>query len=112
MATSPGQAADVTVDGLRSARQAWAHAHVELDTCLTEFIPVALAADRGRELEGLLTPERSHEIAGLYGAAIGAWAHYRELLHRGEAMSEQVPFPARLPAGGRRALPCGVGTST
>jgi hypothetical protein len=77
----------VTTDELRKARQAWAHAHIELDTCLTKLIPAALAADArgGEELQQLLTPEQSHDIAGLYGAAIGAWARYRELLrHAGE----------------------------
>ena len=89
MPSPPGQASDVTFDDLRAARQAWAHAHIELDTYLTQFIPAALAADvdRGGELERVLTPEHSREIAGLYGAAVGAWTHYRELLHRADAIS-------------------------
>ena len=72
----------VTTDELRAARQAWAHAQVELDTCLTRFIPAALAADTqgGEELQRLLTPEQTHEISRLYGATVGLWARYRELL--------------------------------
>ena len=76
----------MTTEALREARQAWAHAHIELDTCLTQIIPAALAADSrgGEELQRLLTPEQSHYIAGLYGAAVGAWAKYRELLRHAE----------------------------
>ena len=74
--------AGVTTDELRAARQAWAHAQVELDTCLTRVLPAALAADSrgGEELQRLLTPEQSHEISRLYGATVGLWARYRELL--------------------------------
>jgi hypothetical protein len=76
----------VTTEALREARQAWAHAHIELDTCLTQIIPAALAADArgGEELQRILTPEQAHHIAGLYGAAVGAWAKYRELLRLAE----------------------------
>jgi hypothetical protein len=82
-----GHPAGVTTDALRAARQEWAHAHIELDTCLTAVIPAALAADQdgGEELQRLLTPEQSHEIARLYGRAVGAWASYRELLRHGDA---------------------------
>ena len=80
---------DVTTEALREARQAWAHAHMTLDAGLTRIIPAALAADAsgGEELQRLLTPEQSHEIAGLYGAAVGAWAKYRELLRHAEEES-------------------------
>ena len=79
---SGGTIVAVTTDALREARQAWAHAHMELDTCLTSIIPAALAADAsgGEELQRLLTPEQSHAIARLYGEAVGSWARYRELL--------------------------------
>jgi hypothetical protein len=72
----------VTTEELRAARQAWAHAHMDLDTTLTSIIPAALAADTrgGEELQRLLTEEQSHEIARLYGEAVGSWARYRELL--------------------------------
>ena len=81
---------DVTTDALREARQAWAKAHIDLDTCLTKLIPAALAADShgGEELQRMLTPEQSHEIAGLYGAVIGAWARYRELLREAQVHAE------------------------
>ena len=72
----------MTTDELRQARIAWAHAQMELDTCLTKYVPAALAADArgGEELQRMLTPEQTHQISGLYGAAVGAWARYRELL--------------------------------
>ena len=72
----------MTTDDLRAARQAWARAHMELDTCLTAVLPAALAADSsgGEELQRLLTEEQTHEIARLYGEAVGYWAKYRELL--------------------------------
>ena len=80
----------MTTEVLREARQAWAHAHMDLDTHLTQIIPAALAADSrgGEELQRLLTPEQSHLIAGLYGAAVGAWARYRELLRHAEATQD------------------------
>ena len=72
----------MTTDELRAARQAWAHAHMDLDTCLTKVIPAALAADAGggEELQRLLTPDQTHEIARLYGESVGSWARYQELL--------------------------------
>jgi hypothetical protein len=71
----------VTTDELRAARRAWAHAQMDLDTCLTRLIPAALAADgQGEELQAMLTPEQTHEISQLYGMAVGSWARYRELL--------------------------------
>ena len=75
----------MTNDALRAARQAWAHAHMDLDTCLTSIIPAALAADAqgGEELQRLLTEDQAHEIARLYGEAVGYWAKYRELLRVG-----------------------------
>jgi hypothetical protein len=47
-----------------------------------QHIPLALARDTqgGQEQQRLLTPERSHEIARLYGEAVGSWARYQELL--------------------------------
>jgi hypothetical protein len=80
----------VTTEDLRAARQAWAHAHMDLDTCLTSVIPAALAADGagGEELERLLSPEQTHDIARLYGITVGAWVRYTELLRqRGDASS-------------------------
>ena len=81
----------MTTEALRQARQAWAHAHMNLDTCLTKIIPAALAADAqgGEELQRLLTPEQSHDIAGMYGAAVGAWANYRELLRHADPLHEE-----------------------
>jgi len=72
----------VTTEDLRAARTAWAHAQIALDKRLTAVLPAALVAgpDGGADLERLLTPEQSHEIAGLYGTVVGAWAKYAELL--------------------------------
>ena len=74
--------AGVTTDALRAARQAWAYAHIDLDTAMTAVIPAALAADPhgGEELQNLLTPAQSHQISELYGRAVGLWAAYTELL--------------------------------
>jgi hypothetical protein len=84
-AAQPRHPVGVTNDALRAARQEWAHAHIELDTCLTAVIPAALAADAagGEELQRLLTPSQTHDIARLYGRAVGAWARYTELLRHG-----------------------------
>ena len=73
---------NMTTTELRAARQAWANAHLALDTALTRLLPAALAADAdgGEELQRLLTPEQTHEVAELYGRAVGLWAAYRELL--------------------------------
>lgn len=77
----------MTTEALREARQAWAHAHINLDTCLTTVIPAALAADAagGEELQRLLTAEQTHEIARLYGETVGHWARYQELLRQRDA---------------------------
>lgn len=82
----------MTNDVLREARRAWAHAHMDLDTCLTSIIPAALAADAhgGEELQRLLTEEQVHEIARLYGEAVGYWARYRELLRAGAAAEQST----------------------
>jgi hypothetical protein len=82
---------NVTTDALREARQAWARAHLELDACLTQVIPAALAADSsgGEKLQRMLTPQQTHDIAGMYGAVVGAWAKYRELLREAHAAQEQ-----------------------
>ena len=79
----------MTTEALREARQAWAHAHIDLDTCLTRILPAALAADErgGEELQRLLTPEQTHEIGRLYGEAVGTWARYRELLRHADSDS-------------------------
>lgn len=72
----------MTTEALSAARMAWAHAQIALDKRLTAVLPAALITgpDGGAELEELLTPEQSHEIAGLYGTVVGAWAKYAELL--------------------------------
>lgn len=72
----------MTTAELRQARQAWATAHLALDTALTRLLPAALAAHPagGEELQQLLTPEQTHEVSELYGRAVGLWAAYRELL--------------------------------
>jgi hypothetical protein len=72
----------MTTDELRAARQAWAHAQMDLDTLLTQFIPAALAADAqgGEELQRMLTPEQTHEISQLYGNVVALWLKYRVLL--------------------------------
>ena len=84
----PGQdhLEQVTTQELREARQAWAHAHLDLDRAMTAFLPAALAADEqgGEELQRLLTPDQTHEISELYGRAVGLWARYRELLRHTE----------------------------
>ena len=78
----------MTTDELRQARQDWAHAQMDLDTHLTQFIPAALAADAhgGEELQRLLTPEQTHQISQLYGNVVALWVRYRVLLqHLDEA---------------------------
>ena len=78
----------MTTDELRAARQEWAHAQMDLDTRLTQFIPAALAADAksGEELQRMLTPEQTHEISQLYGNVVALWVRYRVLLqHLDEA---------------------------
>jgi hypothetical protein len=72
----------MTTDELRAARQAWAHAQMDLDKHLTQFIPAALAADAhgGEELQQMLTPEQTHTISQLYGDVVALWVRYRVLL--------------------------------
>ena len=57
---------------------------MNLDTCLTRIIPLALTTDArgGEDLQRILTPAQSREIARLYGQAVGSWANYRELLRQ------------------------------
>ena len=83
----------MTTNELREARQAWAQAHLALDTALTAVLPAALAAhpQGGEELQQLLTPEQTHEIGQLYGRAVGLWAAYRELLRHTGADSATGP---------------------
>ncbi len=83
----------MTTEVLKEARQDWAHAQMDLDTHLTRFIPAALAADAhgGEELQGMLTPEQTHEISQLYGKVVALWVRYRVLLQHldeGEHSSE------------------------
>ena len=83
----------MTTDALREARQTWAHAQMDLDTYLTRFIPVALAADAegGEELERMLRPEQSAEIARLYGETISLWTKYLALMRKHDADGHAAP---------------------
>ena len=87
----PCHASVMTTDELRQARQDWAHAHMDLDTHLTQFIPAALAADShgGEELQRMLTPEQSHQISQLYGHAVALWVKYRVLLQHLEEPAQK-----------------------
>ena len=85
----------MTTEARRQARQAWAHAHMDLDTCLTKIIPAALANDlQGEEeLQRLLTDDLTHEIARLYGTTVGYWTPVSRPTGAGER--DHLPLPTQ-----------------